>query len=285
MALGLNNPSRLIFHETNSLSLFIPIYTILGYRPFYTSRYGLNSKIYCPSRRMALAFNNPCRLIFHETNKQSKFVSTNLYHFAVIYRLQFISTDLYHFAVIYRLQFISTDLYHFAVVYRWQFISTDLYHFAVVYRLQFISTGLYHFAVVYRLQFISTDLYHFAVIYRLQFISTDLYHFAVIYRLQFISTDLYHFAVIYRLQFFSTNLYHFPPSLSMCVYTNLYYFAPINQSINLSLIRGCPRGVMVKAMDFGIVVCEFEIQSRYHVHFRRITLGKGMNPLILLAMG
>ena len=24
---------------------------------------------------------------------------------------------------------------------------------------------------------------------------------------------------------------------------------------------------MVKAMDFGIVVCEFEIQSRYYVHF------------------
>ncbi len=27
--------------------------------------------------------------------------------------------------------------------------------------------------------------------------------------------------------------------------------------------RGCPRGVMVKAMDCGIVVSEFELQSRY----------------------
>ena len=27
------------------------------------------------------------------------------------------------------------------------------------------------------------------------------------------------------------------------------------------------------------------IQSRYYVHFRANTLGKGMNPLILLAMG
>ena len=31
---------------------------------------------------------------------------------------------------------------------------------------------------------------------------------------------------------------------------------------------GCPRGVMVKAMDCGIVVSEFELQSRYCVHFR-----------------
>ena len=42
---------------------------------------------------------------------------------------------------------------------------------------------------------------------------------------------------------------------------------------------------MVKAMDYGIVVCEFELQSNYYVHFRANTLGKGMNPLILPAMG
>ena len=50
-------------------------------------------------------------------------------------------------------------------------------------------------------------------------------------------------------------------------------------------VGGCPRGVMVKAMDCGIVVREFVLQSRYHVHFRANTLGKGMNPLILPAMG
>ena len=44
---------------------------------------------------------------------------------------------------------------------------------------------------------------------------------------------------------------------------------------------GCPRGVMVKAMHCGIVVREFVLQSRYYVHFRANTLGKGMNPLIL----
>ena len=47
----------------------------------------------------------------------------------------------------------------------------------------------------------------------------------------------------------------------------------------------CPRGVMVKAMDCGIVVSEFVLQPRYYFHFRENTLGKGMNPLILPAMG
>ena len=50
-------------------------------------------------------------------------------------------------------------------------------------------------------------------------------------------------------------------------------------------VGGCPRGVMVKTMDYGIVVREFVLQSRYYVHFRANTLGKGMNPLILPAMG
>ena len=49
--------------------------------------------------------------------------------------------------------------------------------------------------------------------------------------------------------------------------------------------EGCPRGVMVKAMDCGIVVREFVLQSRYYVHFRANTLGKAMDLLILPAMG
>ena len=48
---------------------------------------------------------------------------------------------------------------------------------------------------------------------------------------------------------------------------------------------GCPHGVMVKAMDCRIVVSEFVAQSRYYVCFRANTFGKGMNPLILSAMG
>ena len=50
-------------------------------------------------------------------------------------------------------------------------------------------------------------------------------------------------------------------------------------------VREYPRSVMVKAMDCGIVVSEFVLKSRYYVHFRANTLGKGMNPLILSAMG
>ena len=46
-----------------------------------------------------------------------------------------------------------------------------------------------------------------------------------------------------------------------------------------------PRGVMVKTMDCGIVVREFVLQSRYYVRFRANTHGKGMNRLILPAMG
>ena len=42
--------------------------------------------------------------------------------------------------------------------------------------------------------------------------------------------------------------------------------------------KGCPCGLMVEAMDGGIVVSEFVLQSRYYVHFRANTLGKGMNP-------
>ena len=47
----------------------------------------------------------------------------------------------------------------------------------------------------------------------------------------------------------------------------------------------CPRGVMVKARDCGIVVRKFVLESRYYVHFRANTRRKGMNPLILPAMG
>ena len=58
-------------------------------------------------------------------------------------------------------------------------------------------------------------------------------------------------------------------------------------SLNPSLFRGggCLRGVMVKAMNCGIVVREFVLQLRYYIHFWANTLGKGRSPLILLAMG
>ena len=42
---------------------------------------------------------------------------------------------------------------------------------------------------------------------------------------------------------------------------------------------------MVKAMDCQNVVSEFVLQSRYYIHFWANTVGKGMNPFILPAMG
>ena len=60
---------------------------------------------------------------------------------------------------------------------------------------------------------------------------------------------------------------------------HLYFFSlTVGRTIHSAW--GCPRGVMVKAMDCGTVVSEFVLQSRYYVHFRANTLGKGMNPLI-----
>ena len=59
----------------------------------------------------------------------------------------------------------------------------------------------------------------------------------------------------------------------------------INKQTTEKKERGCPRGVMVNVMDCGIVVSEFVLQSRYYVHFRANTLGKGTNLFILPAMG
>ena len=51
----------------------------------------------------------------------------------------------------------------------------------------------------------------------------------------------------------------------------------LSKYINL-IIRVCPHGIMVKAMDCGIVVSEFELQSCYYTHFRTNTLGKRYEP-------
>ena len=70
------------------------------------------------------------------------------------------------------------------------------------------------------------------------------------------------------------------------IWFRLVCFYGISTIVGYSMPNwGCPRGVMVKAMDCGIVVSEFVLQSRHCVHFRANTLGKGMDPLILPAMG
>ena len=57
------------------------------------------------------------------------------------------------------------------------------------------------------------------------------------------------------------------------------------EQINQTDLGLRPRRVMFQAMECGIVVSEFVLQSRYYVHFLANTPGKGMNPLILSAMG
>ena len=46
---------------------------------------------------------------------------------------------------------------------------------------------------------------------------------------------------------------------------------------------GVPRGVMLKAMDYAIII--YELLSRYYVQFGSNTRGKGMTPLIIPTMG
>ena len=40
-------------------------------------------------------------------------------------------------------------------------------------------------------------------------------------------------------------------------------------------------GVMVKSLDYGILVIEFEVKPFYYLHSQANILGKGMNPLVL----
>ena len=53
----------------------------------------------------------------------------------------------------------------------------------------------------------------------------------------------------------------------MCMHIHTH----VNTQLCLKEFRRCPCGVMVKAMDYGIAVSEFELQSRYYVHFRTNT--------------
>ena len=68
-------------------------------------------------------------------------------------------------------------------------------------------------------------------------------------------------------------------------YWSLFVMVDSGVTLKWSILGwGCPR-VMVKVLDCGIIVREFVLQSRYYIHFRANTLGTGMNPFILPAMG
>ena len=83
-----------------------------------------------------------------------------------------------------------------------------------------------------------------------------------------------------------TLVWKFPNGVDLILFCLFWYIldwfdTTSKRFVDQARMRGCPRGVMVKAMNCGIVGREFVLQSRYYVHFRANTLGKGMNPLIL----
>ena len=70
------------------------------------------------------------------------------------------------------------------------------------------------------------------------------------------------------------------------ILTSIVFLLYSHYFVYRNLIRGCPRGVMVKAMDSGIVSTLSSYSSRVITFtFGKIPLGKVMNPLILPAMG
>ena len=78
------------------------------------------------------------------------------------------------------------------------------------------------------------------------------------------------------------NVFSQPRVSHMTVSPSISYIMPSSHHIDSAVSnysRGCPRGVMVKAMDSGIVVLEFVLQSRYTFTFGQIPLGKVRTPL------
>ena len=51
-----------------------------------------------------------------------------------------------------------------------------------------------------------------------------------------------------------------------------------------SLYRASQHGVMDKVLNYRTVVSKFKLQSHYYIYLQTNTLGKGMNPHILLTM-
>ena len=54
---------------------------------------------------------------------------------------------------------------------------------------------------------------------------------------------------------------------------------------DLSHFGESPRGVVDNVLDCEIILSEFELHSRYYVHFWANTLGNNVNSYISLALG
>ena len=63
-----------------------------------------------------------------------------------------------------------------------------------------------------------------------------------------------------------------------------FLYTIISRHLLLKINEGCPRGVLVKPLDYRIVLSDFELQSCYYMHFRTNTLGKGIDTLVLPSM-
>ena len=84
---------------------------------------------------------------------------------------------------------------------------------------------------------------------------------------------------IFESKFLSKFLCFYPgQSLESPLLSKFLCFSP-GQSLE------SPRDIMVKVLNCGIAVSEFEIQSHCYACFQINTRGKWMNPIILLAVG
>ena len=90
---------------------------------------------------------------------------------------------------------------------------------------------------------------------------------------------------ILSLSFFFYSIVHWNgkiQSMTRCCSSSSYYYyyhycCCSNYYFSLVMFiysRGCPRGVIVKVLDYRIVVSEFGLQLHYYVHFRINTLGE-----------
>ena len=70
-----------------------------------------------------------------------------------------------------------------------------------------------------------------------------------------------------------------------CIYIYMYVYICIYIYVYIYMCVYIYIYIYIYIYYYGIVIREFVLQSRYYVHFRANTLGKGMNPLILPAMG
>ena len=87
------------------------------------------------------------------------------------------------------------------------------------------------------------------------------------------------------LSIYSFSVYIVSLSISLSLTHTYTHTRTYTYTHTHTLSLWCPCGVIVKAMDYGIVVSEFELQSHYYVRFRTNTLGKRMNTFIFPAMG